>query len=278
MHVDPQKRLFHCFGCGASGTIYDLLREMGYSIQDALTRQDWLLGLLAQGVAPSRAPFLQDVAPRDRYNTYWNEIARQQMQKIVPFGVTYLLSRGIPAEVLGICRVDYRNGLFLFRSPVAVLGGQDPFGEQERVVQAREAAKAGAYISIGTASPYGRLRYWLDGDTPPPEMKWILVEGAIDALAVVATLLQTRNTSTICVVAICGKIPEQIPMGEIVLLFDSDVVGIGYQQQAAAFYVSKGLTIRHLPLPEGKDPADVYAVDGGASLSGILNSGVVEVG
>ena len=111
-HVTPAKNLFHCFGCGAAGSVIDFVMK-----KDGLTKQqaiDWLVrqsnGVIARGQAApgSRAP-----APPE------NPAAL--LQRVVSFyartlhkdrdGFDYLKGRNLAdATMLEVFQVGYCNG------------------------------------------------------------------------------------------------------------------------------------------------------------------------
>jgi DNA primase len=162
--------------------------------------------------------------------------------------------------------VDYSSGYFLFSSPVTWANSVDPFLEPTRIVQVREAAQEGKYISVASASPYGRLRYVLNWVTSQiDETVWVLVEGPVDALAVVQVLNREQSVP-LFVVAICGKLPEAIPFGKVVALFDGDDAGRAFAQEAGHRYVEQGRSVTFIPLLETFDPASIDP----SSLSSML--------
>ncbi len=113
-HVTPGKNLFHCFGCGAAGSVIDFVMK-----KDGLTKQqaiDWLVkqsnGAIARG-AGARPP--ERAAPAPPQNP------AALLQRVVSFyaktlhkdrdGFEYLRGRNLAdATMLDVFQIGYCNG------------------------------------------------------------------------------------------------------------------------------------------------------------------------
>jgi DNA primase catalytic core len=117
-HVTPAKNLFHCFGCGAAGSVIDFVMK-----QDRLTQQqaiDWLVkqsgGLVHRGCSRTATAPAAKAEPAAR-----PESPAALLQRVVNFyaktlhkdrdGLEYLKSRKLDdATMLDVFQVGYCNG------------------------------------------------------------------------------------------------------------------------------------------------------------------------
>ena len=108
-HVTPAKNLFHCFGCGAAGSVIDFVMK-----KDGLTKQqaiDWLVrqsgGVIARGADPQPAARPQNPAALlQRVVNFYAKTFHKDRD-----GFDYLKGRKlVDATMLEVFQVGYCNG------------------------------------------------------------------------------------------------------------------------------------------------------------------------
>ncbi|MGH8612589.1 MAG: CHC2 zinc finger domain-containing protein [Gammaproteobacteria bacterium] len=114
-HISPTKNLFHCFGCGAAGSVVDfVMKQDGLSLQEAI---DWLTrqtgGLVGRGTAGLKPARTSDPPPPLS--------AAALLQRVVVFyaktftsdraGWAYLKQRNlVDPTMLEVFQIGYCNG------------------------------------------------------------------------------------------------------------------------------------------------------------------------
>lgn len=114
-HISPTKNLFHCFGCGAAGSVVDfVMKQEGLSLQEAI---DWLTrqtgGLVGRGVAglkttPTSAPVppLSAAVWLQRVVTFYTKTFTTDRD-----GWAYLKHRNlVDPTMLDVFQLGYCNG------------------------------------------------------------------------------------------------------------------------------------------------------------------------
>jgi DNA primase catalytic core len=114
-HISPTKNLFHCFGCGAAGSVVDfVMKQDGLSLQEAI---DWLTrqtgGLVGRGVtglktAPTSAPVppLSAAVLLQRVVTFYTKTFTTDRD-----GWAYLKHRNlVDPTMLEVFQIGYCNG------------------------------------------------------------------------------------------------------------------------------------------------------------------------
>ena len=110
-HVTPAKNLFHCFGCGAAGSVIDFVMK-----KDGLTKQqaiDWLVkhsgGAIARGAGPQPAAAAMPQNPAALLQRVVNFYAKTFHKD--RDGFDYLRGRKLDdATMLDVFQVGYCNG------------------------------------------------------------------------------------------------------------------------------------------------------------------------
>ena len=254
--VDPSKNLFYCYGCGRGG---DVIRfaELYHQVKFPQA-----LGLLRQW--HGLAPLLHEVT-----RFYSMQLHRHAE------AVAYLHQRGIRAwEVIDHMRIGYAPGGCL-RGWLIQLGysfevlrqaglvnanGYDTFSH--RIVFPLEGNLYGR--SIGSAALHrflpadkGGLYDWQQIRHCP---QIILVEGLFDF----AVLWQAGFHNVTCSMGNHLNARQFRELcdygGTVYLAFDSDVNQSGQQaaQRILACLASRGVTARHVQLPNGHDPNSFF--------------------
>jgi len=297
MSVDPARGLYHCFGCGKGGDLFQFIQEtQGLDFSDAVE-------LLARrsGITLHRDP---DAAKRrDRRQALVDatdkavEFYSEQLTSGRDAGSarSYLRSRGYESDVVEQFKIGFSpedgNGLvgYLKRAKVgdevAVAAGLAIRARSGRVFDRFRGRVMFPIFDIrGDAVGFGaRL---LDGDGPKylnsPEtpiyhksrllygLNWaksdivrqgtaVVVEGYTDVIAL-------HLAGKPLAVATCGTAlgEEHLDLlrrftERVVLMFDSDEAGAGASVRGFERSVPGDLDLRVAELPEGKDTADVVA-------------------
>jgi DNA primase len=318
--VDPERKLYHCFGCGEGGDAIGFVQAveaLGFpeavetlaerynvrvereeddpAAERRRRRRERLLGLLDR-TARFYAAFLRDAAEAGP--------ARE-----------YLESRGLPDEVLGEFRVGYSPGAW---DRVAAAARRDGFSAEELIdAGLAQRARGGGVIDrfrgrimFPLADARGRVlgfgaRAMADGRGPKylnsseNELyhkgrqlfgidlarshaaragRIVVVEGYTDVLAMHAAGIRES-------VAIMGTALTQEQLAElsraaplVVLALDADRAGQAAMLRAARVAQDRGVELRAVEMPAGRDPADLLAADGADAMLALLGraSGMIE--
>ncbi|MEE8497713.1 MAG: DNA primase [Acidimicrobiia bacterium] len=312
MSVDPARGLYHCFGCGKGGDLFQFIQEtQGLDFSDAVE-------LLARrsGITLHRDP---DAAKRrdrrqalvdatDKAVEFYSE--RLKSGQDAGSARRYLRSRGYESNVVAQFKIGFSpedgNALMghLKRAKVgeevAVTAGLAIRARSGRVFDRFRGRVMFPIFDVrGDAVGFGaRL---LDGEGPKylnsPEtpiyhksrllygLNWaksdivrqgtaVVVEGYTD---VIALHLADKPLA----VATCGTAlgEEHLDLlrrftERVVLMFDSDEAGAGASVRGFERSVPGDLDLRVAELPEGKDPADVVAAGDIALLAEAIEGSV----
>jgi DNA primase len=318
--VDPERKLYHCFGCGEGGDAIGFaqaVEALGFpeavetlaerynvrvereeddpAAERRRRRRDRLLGLLDR-TARFYAAFLREAAE-----------ARPARD--------YLESRGLPAEVLAEFRVGYSPGAW---DRVAAAARRDGFSAEELIgAGLAQRGRGGGVIDrfrgrimFPLADARGRVvgfgaRAMADGRGPKylnsseNELyhkgrqlfgidlarshaaragRIVVVEGYTDVLAMHAAGIRES-------VAIMGTALTQEQLAElsraaplVVLALDADRAGQAAMLRAARVAQDRGVELRAVEMPAGRDPADLLADDGAEAMLALLGraSGMIE--
>lgn len=295
-HVDPQRGLFHCFGCGEGGNLLTFVEKI-----QRVSRQEALRWLAQRaGIPPEE---LEDRRPAARLSTllqmatdiYHRALLERpdlleylgrrglSMNTVVTFQLGYappgnelqnlLLSRGFSRRDLVQSGLFVERGgdleermagriVFPIRSPsgrVVAMGG--------RVVDKTASPK---YINFENTPIFEKQRvlygFW-EGRRVVEEREFVMVvEGYMDVLAL-------HEAGIGGAVAPLGTFlsPLQAALlkrvvGKARLVFDGDEAGRSAARRSAEVLLRSGLEVEVVLLPEGKDPADLLVEEGPESL------------
>lgn len=291
--VNPDKQIFHCFGCGAGGNVFTfLMRHEGIGFPDAAK-------LLAQraGIQLEFEEQDESVAKENEALFHINEFAARAFQDwlVSAKGVRalhYLKKRGLSEtnikefglgyaqpgwdnlirlakETANDIELVYRAGLILekekgryydrFRDrimfPIWNLSGKVvAFGG--RILQAEENSPK--YINSPETAVYekGKILYGLyqNRDAIRHSEKAIFVEGYMDLLSLVAA--DVKNVVATSGTALTENQARLILRytRNVVLMYDSDTAGVTATMRGADILLENGLNVFIATLPEGHDP------------------------
>lgn len=301
-HITPAKNLFHCFGCGAAGSVIDFVMRMdGIPFQAAISQLLTETGVVQRGTdVPQEKP----AEPAKPATTIPPERAHVLLERVVaiyaqnfqegPEGKAYLEKRGITdAGLWTRHRIGYSNGQLTGLLPkegaiwdelktlgVLLANGQERFAG---CVVFPVADADGHLVTL-----YGRFtgegdnrHYYLPGRPKglwnAPALKTyahiILVESILDALSVqmagsqnVLSIQGTQglNAEDAATLASYG-------VQRITLLMDGDEPGRNAVGRLKALLT--GCRCDDLALPEDHDPNSYLVAYGAARLAEVLAHG-----
>ncbi len=315
-HVSPDKKLYHCFGCQASGDPFDFVMETeGLDFTGALEALAGRFGvqLEAEGEDPQAAQRRQR---RERLQSLLGRAAgyyaRYLWEAREPGPAReYLLGRGFDEQTLRQFRVGYapsawdrilkasRGSGFSDEELLAVglavrsrsRPGQlyDAFRERimfpaadgrGRVVgfgaRAMRENQPPKYLNTAEGELYHKRRQLFGIDLARAAAaragRMILVEGYTDVIA----LHQAGLSNTVGIMG-TSLTEEQVSELERVvavleLCLDADSAGQEAMMKAARAVAGHKLELRVVPLPKGRDPAEVIASDGAAALRDLVKA------
>jgi DNA primase len=298
--VNPERGFFHCFGCGAGGTVFNfIMKTEGLTFPEAVRQMARRYGVELPQAEYGEGP---SAGARDalfRANEIAAEFFERALWKSAEGAAArkYLEARGItaatahafklgfaPAEPVWLSRALEKRGLAAAGATVGLLksesaGMRDMFRARVmfpiRDVQGRVVAFGGRalddrkpkYLNSPESPLYSKTRtlYGLFESRAAIAAKdrAILVEGYIDAIM----LWQTGFKET---VAGCGTAltVEQLRMlsrhtRNVLACFDGDSAGRKASLRALEIFLQAGLLGRGIFLPAGSDP-DTFIREGGA--------------
>lgn len=304
--VDPGKQVFYCFGCGKGGNAFHFLQEIeGLTFPEAVEHLASQAGvtLRYEGISPGErrsasrreALYKANARAAELYHRTLRESREAESAR------RYVNGRGIAKESTETFAVGYAPGYqdFLLRrlarelSPEILMeaglatrdargGVRDRF--RNRLIfplhdLAGRAVGIGARILEGEGPKYlnspetpvyrkGEILYNLDRakSEVTKSGRAFVVEGYTDVIALHQAGIPTA-------VATCGT-----ALGEghfrllsrfcrrAVLCFDADEAGARAAERAYGLFERFGLEVSVLILPEGQDPADFAAANGGPAF------------
>lgn len=296
-HVSPEKKLWHCFGCGAGGdAIGFLMRIERLSFREALERLAAELGVeLRRSGERQRFLELNSAAAtffRDALHSSEGQKARE-----------YLLSRGMgpdiweryglgyaPASGNALIAAFSRWGLADLEKLGLVVKGDRGYRDRfvDRVIfpirdeLGRVVAFAGRSLS-GSEPKYlnspntplfekGTLLYGLDlaKEAIKSSGRAVLVEGYTDVISLQTAGIQEAVCSmgTALTESQARRLARYAR--EVVLAYDADAAGETSTLRGIGILLDAGLEVRVAPLPEGEDPDSLVRERGVAALHAVL--------
>ena len=299
--VTPARQIWHCFGCGIGGSIFDFIMQIeGIEFGDALR----MLAQKAGVELPKRDPAFAKLQSERKLLSEILDLASKffvkQLESQQGAAVKeYLKGRGITEASLEAWALGYapdskgslvsflaqkgykeqeiaRAGLVIrtqdgtydrFRSRImfpihSVQGEVVGFGGRIFGKDQKELAK---YINTPATPMYDKSSILYGLDIAKLEIRkqdaCILVEGYTD-------VINTTQTNTKNVVATSGTALTLTHLkllkrysDNLILAFDMDVAGDSATKRGIELALVEGFTIKIARLPEGQDPADIAKED-----------------
>jgi DNA primase len=303
-HVDRDKGLYHCFGCGAGGDVIHFVRQVDrLEFPDAVEMLAERFGVTIPRRA-SRGPrddrrekLLAALADAQRF--YAANLARPGNK-----GLAYLASRGVAEDLarrLGMgLALDSWDALQKHLSPAhpeALLleagllqprsekpGSYDRFRDRllftVRDERGRPVGFSGRALAADQEPKYlnspespvfvkKRLLYGLSDarDAIRRKERVVLVEGHFDHLALVAAGVDETVASqgTALTPEQAERLRRLAP--DVVVCYDGDDAGREATRKALGHLLAQGLKVRVARLPPGSDPHDVLSKEGAPALA-----------
>jgi DNA primase len=315
-HVSPDKKLYHCFGCQASGDPFDFLMQTeGLDFTGALEALAGRFGvqLEVEGEDPlaaqrrQRRERLQSLLGRAAayYARYLWEAREAEPAR------AYLLGRGLDEQTLRQFRVGYapsawdriltasrRSGFSdeeLLAVGLAVRSksrpGQPYDWFRERIMfpsadargrvlgfgaRAMRENQHGKYVNTAEGELYHKRSQLFGIDLARAAAartgRMILVEGYTDVLALHQAGLS--NSVGIMGTSLTEEQAGQLErvVGVLELCLDADAAGQQAMLRAARVVERRKLELRVVPLPAGRDPADLIQSEGADALRGLVEA------
>ncbi len=309
-HVNPQRQMYKCFGCGEGGdAISFLMKLQGLSFPEALE-------VMARPLNIDLARYLvdNDVAEGERQAFFRAQEAAAELWRDALWedagasARTYLLERGFGEEILRRFDVGYapagsdwlRDGLarkgvdaeLAKRADLMRIGRNNELFAYFRsrvifpirTIAQRIAGFGGRILGDGepkylnsAESTYFNKRELLYGFAqsriPIARSKTaVLVEGYLDQLALAQAGF--GNCVATCGTAFTPQQARALRRGcrTAYVLFDGDPAGLKAAVKAAGVAVAAGLEARVARLPDGEDPADFLQTRPPEELSRLLEA------
>lgn len=297
-YVTPDRGIFYCYGCHKGGDIYNFVEEIeGVSFMEAKKILAEKAGVSLERdthEAPSRAAILREIM--DTATKFYEVGLRKNKE-----AVDYLLGRGLTKETMVAFRIGYAEkgwsqlydllkkkyqqediiatGLCLsgqkgvydrFRErimfPIADTQGRI-IAFTGRVMPGTEEASrpVGKYINSPETELYHKSSVLFGYDKAKTYIHQqgfvILVEGQMDCI-------MAHQTGTKNVVAISGTACTDEHMNQlarftnkIAICLDADKAGLAAAQKTAMTAYDHDMKVSAIAIPQGKDPADLIALD-----------------
>lgn len=307
-NVHPGKGIYHCFGCGAGGSVVDFV--MAYerlSFPEAIAALAQRVGVPVEGGATARAPdrglealeaarrhyhhnllHRPEAEPARRYlrqrgfdEAVWEAFslgyALDAWQGFTDFarGEGYdlqtLLGTGLVREGKTGRAYDMLRNRVVF--PILDARGRCiAFGG--RIIDPADHPK---YLNTPETRHYRKSRVLFGlaqaRDALRQRKRAVLVEGYLDVMR-----LHERGFAE--AVATCGTAltAEHLDVLErhtdrVLLVFDGDAAGVRAALRSAALFLNRGVEARVVTLPEGLDPDDYVLRHGAEALDRVLEQG-----
>ncbi len=309
-HVNPQRQMYKCFGCGEGGDVISFLMKLqGLSFPEALEvlarplnidlsrflvdndesegeRQAHFRALESAAELWSDALWDQPGARARAYLSdrgFSEEILRRYDVGFAPGATSWLQSglerKGVDTDLAqraDLLRMGRRDELFAyFRNriifPVRNIA-QRIAGFGGRILGDREPK----YLN-SAESAYFNKRELLYGFSvsriPIARSKTaILVEGYLDQIALAQAGFS--NSVATCGTAFTTQQARAVRRGcsTVYVLFDGDAPGLKASVKAAGVGVTEGLEVRIARMPEGEDPASFLRENTAQDMAGLLEA------
>ncbi|MDR1894332.1 MAG: DNA primase [Spirochaetales bacterium] len=308
--VNPDRKFYHCFGCGKGGTVFTFLMEMeGLTFTEA-----------AEKLAAKTGVTL-DSRPRERGGEERNSLHRELCRRTAgsfhyllthsPQGQgarDYLARRGVSGEMTALFELGYAPGdsRWLYRflrkknySP-EFLGASGLFSRNHpeaaifwnRLIFPIKSP-SGEHIGFGGRLLSGEGPKYVNSPETPVFLKrnnlyglseaargirktgeFILVEGYLDAIA----FFQAEIPRAVAPLG-TSFTPEQArllrryaPQG--LIIFDGDEAGQKAALRAVKICQEEGIASRVVVIPENQDPAEILQKQGAEGLHNLLKSAI----
>jgi DNA primase len=300
-HVNAQRQVYHCFGCGKGGDVISFVMEHeGLTFMEAVRKladrggvrlpaasgdydkneylrgktlefnqfaASWYLRQLhdPEGGAAARAYVAKRQLKAETLQRFGVGLAPEGWQGLADAGRAKGFAEAV-LEASGLCKRGERGGLYdLFRNRVT-FPIRDVSGNLVAFGGRDLGDSPAKYINSPETAVYKKSRVLFGlyeaREALRAQKRALLVEGYFD-------LLRCFDAGIENVVATCGTAltPGQAALirryvPEVVVVYDGDAAGIKAAMKASGVLTAAGLTVRAMALPGGQDPDD-YIRDAG---------------
>jgi len=305
--VSPARQTYHCFGCGKGGDIISFVEEIeGTDFRGALKTLADRAGIKIdafdrkKGSDTGTSFLILEEATRSFE-------ARLKEESDV---IDYLKGRGLSGVTAKEFRVGYaqdswstlhsflkgkgftdkemeKTGLVIpgkkgyydrFRGRI-MFPLTDPSGRvigfSGRIFGSEEGDRGAKYVNTPATELYDKSRVLYGFDKARMEMKkedqCVLVEGQMDLL--MSHQAGVKNTVAVSGTALTDNHLKLIKRftDNLVFAFDPDAAGVKAAARGIDAALALGMNVRIVPLPQGKDPADLIVEDGGVQWRELIN-------
>lgn len=296
--VSPARQIWHCFGCGKGGSIFNFIMEIeGVEFGDALRILAQRAGVELKRQPPELRTQRQRLYEISEWATRFFE-KQLEGSSLGKEAKKYLLSRGINEESIKKWRIGYSpdtwEGLSNFlvskgykkeeleQAGLAIKSDQGSFydrfrgriifpifdlnsqvvGFSGRIFKTTDPAK---YINTPNTLIYDKSRILYGLDKAKVEIRkkesCILVEGNTDVI-----ITQQAGWENAVATSGTALTPFQLKIlkrysDNLLIAFDMDLAGETATKRGIDLAQTQGFNIKVVRLPEGKDPAETIAMN-----------------
>lgn len=287
-YVDPDKGLYHCFGCGASGNVFTfLMKKEGISFGEAVRELARVAGIkIETEIKVSKELLLLKEAqnyfqkalhetPEGKSVLNYLNSRKVSSEAILTFGlgyaprsglVNYLKDKGFDFYTmlkLGILRESQRGGYSEFFRHRLIFPIIDHFGNVVAFGgRALDSSDEPKYINTPETDFFKKGKILYGYYTNRKEIKEkgypVVVEGYFDVIALFMMNLKigVAPMGTALTEEQAAFISSQF--ARAVLLFDNDEAGVKAAARSIKVLIEKGVLPYVAQLENGKDPAEMW--------------------
>src|ERR1041384_8235868 len=253
-YVVPDKKMFHCFGCGVSGDAIKFVMQLdGRSFRDAVEQLAAEAGVDLTPPDPEEARRSARRAALAEVNekacTFYERVLWEHPKGEI--ARTHLRERGITEDTARAWRLGYAPNLW-----DSLMKSQALKGIGGRLLEGQSEAK---YLNSPDTPLYqkGLTLVALDRarEAIRREGVALYVEGYFDAIGLHQASVQTAVAT--CGTALTEKHLELVQKAgakELVFVFDGDSAGLRAAQRASEIAAAAGVSARVMVPPGGEDP------------------------
>jgi DNA primase len=287
-YVDPDKGLYHCFGCGASGNVFTfLMKKEGLSFSEAVRELAKTAGIKIDEEIKSSKELLVLKEAKAYYQRLLNESEegvpvlnylkqrKVTTETILTFGlgyasgaglVTYLKNRGFDFYTMlkvGLIKENPRGGYSEFFQDRLIIPIYDHFGNVVAFGgRAMKESDEPKYLNTAETEFFSKGKilfgYYINKKDLRDSKVPIIVEGYFDVMALFMMGLKRglAPMGTALTEGHASFISSQFP--QAILLFDSDEAGKRATLRSIKVLLEKGVMPLVANLDSSKDPAEAW--------------------
>lgn len=307
--VSPSKQIFHCFGCGAGGNVFNFLTRMtGASFPETVRELGRKVGIEIDEAPSTSQPHTAQLQRAEHINQMALKWFRSNLADVQKGdeGRSYLAARGITASTIdqfgiGLALAEWDGllktlgqqgvppsevagaGLAIARD--SGTGFYDRFRARVMfpITDLRKRVVGFGGRTLGDGTPKylnspdtalfkkGQTLFGLDlaREAVARTKTVVIVEGYFDAIA----LHQAGLTHTVATLG-TALTPDHIQVlrrfaANVVLLFDPDPAGVRAALRGLDLFVNSGLSVKVVTLPSSEDPDTFVRKEGAEAFAAL---------